>query len=88
MESLTAPVFYRLLEEKFPHEPTRNQERALRQLSDFIIGAHTDRIFLLKGYAGTGKTTLLGTLITNLWHSKKKAVLMAPTGRAAKVMST
>lgn len=88
MESLTAPVFYRLLEEKFPHEPTRNQAVALRQLSDFIIGSDTGKIFLLKGYAGTGKTTLLGTLITNLWHSKKKAVLMAPTGRAAKVMST
>jgi exodeoxyribonuclease-5 len=43
---------------------------------------------MLKGYAGTGKTTLLGTLIRNLWHIRKKAVLMAPTGRAAKVMST
>ena len=46
-----------------------------------------DAVFMLKGYAGTGKTTLLGTLITNLWHTKSKAVLMAPTGRAAKVMS-
>ena len=46
------------------------------------------RIFLLKGYAGTGKTTLLGTLIKNLWHIRKKALLMAPTGRAAKVMSS
>ena len=37
---------------------------------------------------GTGKTTLLGTLIKNLWHIRKKAILMAPTGRAAKVMSS
>ncbi|MBC2840224.1 ATP-dependent RecD-like DNA helicase [Robiginitalea sp. SC105] len=88
MESLTAPAFYRLLEEKFPHDPTRNQGVALKLLSDFIIGRDTDKIFLLKGYAGTGKTTLLGTLIANLWHTKKKAVLMAPTGRAAKVMSS
>jgi len=87
MNPLTASSFYRLLREKFPHEPTLKQDSALQMLASFVLDAEKDRIFLLKGYAGTGKTTLLGTLITNLWHSKKKAVLMAPTGRAAKVMS-
>ncbi len=87
MNPLTASSFYRLLREKFPHEPTLKQDSALQMLAAFILDTDKDRIFLLKGYAGTGKTTLLGTLITNLWHSKKKAVLMAPTGRAAKVMS-
>lgn len=46
-----------------------------------------NRVFLLKGFAGTGKTTIIGTLVNNLWVCKLKAVLMAPTGRAAKVMS-
>lgn len=87
MNPLTASSFYRLLREKFPHEPTLKQDSALQMLAAFILDSDQNRIFLLKGYAGTGKTTLLGTLITNLWHSKKKAVLMAPTGRAAKVMT-
>ena len=87
MKPLTTPAFTRLLHEKFPHEPTPKQAIALQQLAAFILEDGTDRVFLLKGFAGTGKTTLLGTLITNLWHCGKKAVLMAPTGRAAKVMS-
>src|SRR5690606_30171040 len=44
-------------------------------------------IFLLKGFAGTGKTTLVGTVVSCLWRTKMKSILMAPTGRAAKVMS-
>ncbi|MAO11499.1 MAG: ATP-dependent endonuclease [Flavobacteriaceae bacterium] len=44
-------------------------------------------MFLLKGYAGTGKTTIVGTLVKNLWKLKKSSVLLAPTGRAAKVIS-
>jgi len=88
MKSLSAPAFYRHLREKFPHTPTPKQTEALKALSDFITRGDTREVFLLKGYAGTGKTTLLGTLVTNLWHIRKKAVLMAPTGRAAKVMSS
>ena len=44
-------------------------------------------MFLLKGYAGTGKTSTISTLVNNLWKAEKKAVLLAPTGRAAKVIS-
>ena len=44
-------------------------------------------MYLLKGYAGTGKTTIIGAIVNNLWKAKKSAVLMAPTGRAAKVIS-
>ena len=43
--------------------------------------------FFLKGFAGTGKTTIVGSLVKHLWHTKMKAVLLAPTGRAAKVIS-
>lgn len=87
MTSFTPASFYRLLKEKFPHQTTIKQDLALQQLSSFILSAEKDRIFLLKGFAGTGKTTIIGDLVTNLWKARKKAVLMAPTGRAAKVMS-
>lgn len=88
MKPLTEAAFYALLSEKFPHDPTPRQDSALRALSAFLVRGDSGTLFLLKGYAGTGKTTLLGTLITNLWHLRKKAVLMAPTGRAAKVMAS
>ena len=42
----------------------------------------------MKGYAGTGKTTIIGTLVKNLWKAKKQVLLLAPTGRAAKVVSS
>ncbi|MGB5507669.1 ATP-dependent DNA helicase [Robiginitalea sp.] len=88
MDSLSAAAFLRLLKEKFPHTPTEKQDQALKDMAAFLVGGDTREVFLLKGYAGTGKTTLLGTLIKNLWHIQKKALLMAPTGRAAKVMSS
>ncbi len=44
-------------------------------------------MYLLKGYAGTGKTTIISTIVNNLWKITKSAVLLAPTGRAAKVIS-
>lgn len=87
MKSPSIPEFYGLLKEKFPHTPTSNQDLVLQKLAEFVLGENMDSVFMLKGYAGTGKTTLLGTLISNLWQTKTKAVLMAPTGRAAKVMS-
>lgn len=87
MAMLTAASFYSVLKEKFPHEPTLKQEVALQQLASYILAHKKDAIFLLKGFAGTGKTTLLGTLVNSLWKTAMKSVLMAPTGRAAKVMS-
>ncbi|NHF59780.1 AAA family ATPase [Flavobacteriaceae bacterium TP-CH-4] len=87
MATLTDASFYKILREKFPHEPTANQSIALQMLSQFLLSSQKDLIFLLKGFAGTGKTTIVGTVVNNLWHCKLKSVLMAPTGRAAKVMS-
>ena len=87
MKSTTPASFYSLLETKFPHTPTTTQSVALQKLAEFILSSVKDEVFLLKGYAGTGKTTLIGTLVNSLWKVQKKAVLMAPTGRAAKVMS-
>ncbi|SIS98113.1 exodeoxyribonuclease-5 [Zobellia uliginosa] len=84
---LTDASFYKILKEKFPHEPTLKQAIALEKLAIFILSKRKEDVFLLKGFAGTGKTTLVGTLVNSLWKTTMKAVLMAPTGRAAKVMS-
>src|SRR5690625_999776 len=84
---MTKREFYHLLIQDFPHTATNNQEIALQRLTDFVLDDSKDSIFLLKGYAGTGKTTIIGTLVKNLWHVFKSAVLLAPTGRAAKVIS-
>jgi len=79
--------FYRILVEKFPFEPTPSQHMALKELARFTLSKNKEILFLLKGYAGTGKTTLIGSLVKNVWRAKKKTVLLAPTGRAAKVMA-
>ncbi|WP_156810298.1 ATP-dependent DNA helicase [Nitritalea halalkaliphila] len=64
---------------------TQDQEQAVRQLEDFL-SQNNCPVFLLKGYAGSGKTTLLSGLISYLKEQKKTFQLMAPTGRAAKVI--
>ncbi|VAW10401.1 RecD-like DNA helicase Atu2026 [hydrothermal vent metagenome] len=87
MKFLTETAFYTILKEKFPHEPTLKQSIALQMLSNFILSKEKDIVFLLKGFAGTGKTTIVGTLVNSLWKTTMKSVLMAPTGRAAKVMA-
>ena len=82
-----ASAFYSLLKLKFPFSPTSKQDMVLMQLSQFIFDTNKNSIYLLKGYAGTGKTSIIGTIVSNLWEVKKNAVLLAPTGRAAKVIS-
>ena len=84
---MTSSEFYQLLKKKFPFEPTPKQDIVLDQISAFIFDTSPNTLYLLKGYAGTGKTSIIGTLVSNLWETKKSAVLMAPTGRAAKVIS-
>ncbi|EZH73860.1 ATP-dependent endonuclease [Aquimarina atlantica] len=79
--------FYELLKEDFPFEPTIKQDIVLQKLSYFVLSGTKESLFLLKGYAGTGKTTLIASLVKNLWKAKLNAVLLAPTGRAAKVIS-
>ena len=76
-----------LLNNKFPFEPTSQQTEVINQLSEFVENSSSNSLFLLKGYAGTGKTTLVSSLINSLWSVGKKVVLLAPTGRAAKVLS-
>ncbi len=84
---MNSSEFYSLVKNKFPFKPTLKQDIVLQQLSDFVFSDASNEIYVLKGYAGTGKTTIIGTIVSNLWEVKKSAVLMAPTGRAAKVIS-
>ena len=84
---MTSSEFYKLLIQKFPFQPTIKQLIVLEQLSQFVYSDTPNNLYLLKGFAGTGKTSIIGTLVSNLWETKRSAVLMAPTGRAAKVIS-
>ncbi len=71
----------------FLYKPTLEQEKAVKFLADFLFSHQSDSVFLLKGYAGTGKTSLIGALVKTLDQLQQKCVLLAPTGRAAKVFS-
>ena len=70
----------------FPFTPTSEQETLITEIADFVSTIGNRSIFMLKGYAGTGKTTLVATLVKSLPVLGKRSVLMAPTGRAAKVL--
>ena len=72
----------------FPYQPTDDQAEMLDKLSAFILSKETDSLFILKGYAGTGKSSLVGAVVKALTTLKQKTVLLAPTGRAAKVFSS
>ena len=76
------------IKENFPYQPTLEQEKVLKRLSDFLLLPKNDSVFLLKGYAGTGKTSLFSALVRTLEQMRQKCVLLAPTGRAAKVFAS
>ena len=75
------------IKEFFPHELTSQQDKLIDSLSAFIVSGR-EHIFLLKGFAGTGKTSVISALIRAMDELKQPVVLMAPTGRAAKVLSS
>lgn len=70
-----------------PFELTLQQKAALSNTADFLFSKEQETIFLLTGYAGTGKSSLIGALVKTMDEMKQKVVLLAPTGRAAKVFS-
>ncbi|MFB9096630.1 MULTISPECIES: ATP-dependent DNA helicase [Flavobacterium] len=84
---MTSALFYKTLRNNFPFNPTLKQDIFFQKVADFILNNEKDEIFILKGYAGTGKTTIISTLVNHLQTVDKKYVLLAPTGRAAKVIS-
>lgn len=78
----------RQIKEIFPYQPTSEQENAIKTLADFLCSTDKDTVFLLRGYAGTGKTSLVGALVRTLDNLQQKSVLLAPTGRAAKIFAS
>lgn len=75
-----------LREMGFP--PTSDQRAVVDELAAFVLCASEHKVFVLKGYAGTGKTTVVSALIRAMHVLRRQTVLMAPTGRAAKVLSS
>lgn len=84
---MTTTEFYQTLRNNFPFEPTLKQGVFFQKIANFVTNQNTSEVFILKGYAGTGKTTLISTLVNHLSNVKQKYILLAPTGRAAKVIS-
>jgi exodeoxyribonuclease-5 len=75
-----------LLAKNLGNIPTQDQSDCMGLLAGFVADNTNDVIFLLKGYAGTGKTSLIASLVITLDTLRQKSVLLAPTGRAAKVL--
>lgn len=72
----------------FPFTPTAGQKQLFNLFDDFLLNKRKEQdVILIKGYAGTGKTSVVSALVKALPYFSKKHVLLAPTGRAAKVMS-
>ena len=80
------PLFHDIAA-KFPFEPTAEQSVAMNRLALFVNDPAPRKAFLMKGYAGTGKTAIISALVRALVSHRRRVVLMAPTGRAAKVFS-
>lgn len=78
----------RQIKENFPYPPTNEQEKTVNALADFLISKDANAAFVLRGYAGTGKTSLVSALVKTMDKLKQKTLLLAPTGRAAKVFSS
>ena len=77
----------RQIYEKISFETTFSQKKVVEMLSDYLSEPKSEQIFVLNGYAGTGKTTLVAALVEVLDAMSVPTVLLAPTGRAAKVLS-
>ena len=81
------PEFISLILERFGFEPTTDQRNALQCFSRFLASRDDMPMMLMRGSAGTGKTSLVAAMVQTLVSLRQKVVLMAPTGRAAKVLS-
>lgn len=79
--------FHKLLLQHFHFAPTLKQSLFLQQVAAYVTNFDRDELFILRGFAGTGKTTITSALVKSLPGINMKSVLLAPTGRAAKVMA-
>jgi exodeoxyribonuclease-5 len=76
-----------LILQNFGLKPTTDQAKVIESLCQFILSPDANSIFLLRGFAGTGKTSLVSALVKTMKQLDRECTLMAPTGRAAKVFS-
>ena len=81
-------IIYNQLCKNLGNIPTEDQSEALKKIASYICENNNDIIFLLKGYAGTGKTSLISSIVKTLELLRIRSVLLAPTGRAAKVLAS
>ena len=79
-------IIYNNLCKNLGNTPTEDQSEALKKIASYICENNNDIIFLLTGYAGTGKTSVISSIVKTLDLLRMKSVLLAPTGRAAKVL--
>lgn len=84
---MSSYLFYSILHKNFPFKTTLKQDIFFQKVAIFVTNDSNNELFLLKGFAGTGKTTLISTLVNQLGFIQRKFVLLAPTGRAAKVIA-
>lgn len=82
-----ADFFYQKLLDSFAYEPTEDQYELFRRLADFTTSHQEEDLLVINGYAGTGKTSSMAAYVATLQAFQQKFVLMAPTGRAAKVLA-
>ncbi len=90
MPKISVADFTALILRNLPYRATSNQQEAAKLISEFIFRPateHSKPLFLLRGYAGTGKTSLLAAIVNSLPAIGIRSSLLAPTGRAAKVMA-
>lgn len=81
-------IIYNNLCKNLGYTPTDDQLEALKKIASYICEDKNDIIFLLTGYAGTGKTSVISSIVRTLDSLRMKSVLLAPTGRAAKVLAS
>jgi len=85
--SMNPKLILNILKQRFPHHLTIDQEGLFVEFVKFVNEESLDKVFLLKGYAGTGKTSFVRSIVATLPALQRRTVLLAPTGRAAKVLS-
>jgi exodeoxyribonuclease-5 len=81
-------IIYNNLCKNLGNIPTDDQSDALKKIAGYICDNNNDVIFLMTGYAGTGKTSVISSIVKTLDLLRMRSVLLAPTGRAAKVLSS
>lgn len=86
--SMRDTIIYNNLCKNLGNTPTDDQAAALKKIASYITDNSNDIIFLLTGYAGTGKTSVISAIVKTLDLLRMRSVLLAPTGRAAKVLAS